>query len=58
MPGAWRNSTRLIAEQERVAEEIRPGASIKEAKEILNSDPGRQLKGTDALQGLDAGTVR
>ena len=41
---------RLIAEQERVAGEIRPGATIEEAKEILNSDPARQLKGTDALQ--------
>jgi uncharacterized protein (DUF885 family) len=41
---------RLIAEQERVASEIRPGASIKEAKEILSNDPSRQLKGTDALK--------
>jgi uncharacterized protein (DUF885 family) len=41
---------RLIAEQERVANEIRPGASVAEAKEILNSDPARQLKGTDALK--------
>ncbi|MGW9413316.1 DUF885 domain-containing protein [Arthrobacter cupressi] len=41
---------RLIAEQERVAEQIKPGASIEEAKEILNNDPARQIKGTDALQ--------
>jgi uncharacterized protein (DUF885 family) len=41
---------RLIAEQERVAGEIRPGASIEEAKEILDNDPSRQLKGTDALR--------
>ena len=41
---------RLIAEQERVAAEIRPGASVEEAKEILNSDPARQLQGTDALK--------
>jgi uncharacterized protein (DUF885 family) len=41
---------RLIAEQEHVAAEIRPGASVKEAKEILNSDPARQLEGTDALK--------
>ncbi|MBT2595443.1 DUF885 domain-containing protein [Arthrobacter sp. ISL-72] len=41
---------RLIAEQERVANEIRPGASVEEAKEILNTDPTRQLKGTDALK--------
>ncbi|MEK0155362.1 DUF885 domain-containing protein [Arthrobacter oryzae] len=41
---------RLIAEQERVADEIRPGASMEEAKAVLNSDPARQLKGTDALK--------
>lgn len=41
---------RLIAEQERVAAEIHPGASVEEAKEILNSDPARQLQGTDALK--------
>lgn len=41
---------RLIAEQETVAAAIKPGATIAEAKEILNSDPARQLKGTDALQ--------
>ena len=41
---------RLIAEQERVAGEIRPGATIEEAKEVLNNDPSRQLKGTGALQ--------
>lgn len=41
---------RIIAAQERVAAEVKPGASIAEAKEILNSDPARQLKGTDALK--------
>jgi len=41
---------RLIAEQEAVAEQIKPGASIAEAKGILNHDPARQLHGTDALQ--------
>lgn len=41
---------RLIAEQERVAGEILPGASVEEAKEILNNDPDRRLKGTDALK--------
>lgn len=41
---------RIIAEQERVAEEIRPGASIEEAKKILDNDPARRLKGTDALK--------
>ncbi|RZU62028.1 DUF885 domain-containing protein [Zhihengliuella halotolerans] len=41
---------RIIAEQRRAAEQIRPGASIAEAKAILNADPKRQLHGTDALR--------
>ena len=41
---------RLISEQERVAGAIKAGATVAEAKEILNNDPARQLKGTDALQ--------
>ncbi|UKA60039.1 DUF885 domain-containing protein [Arthrobacter sp. FW306-2-2C-D06B] len=41
---------RLIAEQERVAGQIKPGASIEEAKAILDNDPERQIKGTDALK--------
>ncbi|RAX47543.1 DUF885 domain-containing protein [Arthrobacter sp. AQ5-06] len=41
---------RLIAEQEKVASSIKPGAGIAEAKEVLNNDPARQLKGTAALK--------
>jgi len=41
---------RIIAEQEAVANEIEEGASIERAREILNSDPDRELHGTDALQ--------
>ncbi|QOD04601.1 DUF885 domain-containing protein [Pseudarthrobacter sp. BIM B-2242] len=41
---------RLIAEQEQVAAAIKPGATIAEAKTVLNNDPARQLKGTDALK--------
>lgn len=41
---------RLIAEQEQVAAAIKPGATIAEAKEILNNGPARQLKGTEALR--------
>ncbi|MCU1531749.1 MAG: hypothetical protein JWO49_1320 [Arthrobacter sp.] len=41
---------RIIAEQEEVAAEIRPGATIAEAKEILNNDPARQIRSTDALK--------
>jgi uncharacterized protein (DUF885 family) len=41
---------RIIAEQKQVAEQIAPGASIEEAKKILNEDPARQLHGTEALK--------
>ncbi len=41
---------RIIAEQKAVAEEIKPGATVAEAKEILDNDPARQLNGTEALQ--------
>ncbi len=41
---------RIIAEQQQVAEQIKPGASIEEAKAILNADPARKLHGTDALK--------
>jgi uncharacterized protein (DUF885 family) len=41
---------RLLAAQEQVAEQIRPGATVAEAKELLDADPARQLHGTDALK--------
>ena len=41
---------RIIAEQEQVAEQIRPGASIAEAKRALDENPARHLEGTDALR--------
>lgn len=49
---AWglRELARIVTEQEKVAEAIRPGASIDEAKEILNSDPERIIHGTEALR--------
>ncbi|GAA1409334.1 hypothetical protein AUR04nite_22380 [Glutamicibacter uratoxydans] len=40
----------IIAEQERTAQLIKPGATIEEAKQILNQDPARKLDGTDALK--------
>ncbi|WP_313813294.1 DUF885 domain-containing protein [Glutamicibacter sp.] len=40
----------IIAEQERTAQQIKPGASIEEAKQILNEDAARKLDGTDALK--------
>ena len=53
---------RIIAEQEAVASEIRPGASIEEAISVLDADPARQLHGTDALrewmQELSDGAVQ
>nr|WP_205834452.1 DUF885 domain-containing protein [Arthrobacter sp. SF27] len=41
---------RIIAEQEAVAGQIKPGASIDEAMAALDADEARQLHGTDALQ--------
>ena len=40
---------RIIAEQEAVAQAIEPGATITEAKALLNADPARQLHGTGEL---------
>lgn len=41
---------RIIAEQQRVAEQIKPGATIEQAKAVLNDDPHRKLHGTQALR--------
>ncbi|TAM69918.1 MAG: DUF885 domain-containing protein [Microbacteriaceae bacterium] len=41
---------RMVAEQEAIAREIKPGASVAEAIEFLDGDAGRKLAGTDALQ--------
>jgi uncharacterized protein (DUF885 family) len=41
---------RITAEMAVVAEQIRPGASISEAIELLDADPGYQLHGTDELK--------
>ena len=41
---------RVAAEQEAVANEIKPGASVQEAIEHLDGDPSRKLHGTDALR--------
>ncbi|WP_150309182.1 DUF885 domain-containing protein [Planctomonas psychrotolerans] len=41
---------RMVAEQEAIAREILPGASVLEAIEYLDNDPSRKLHGTDALQ--------
>jgi uncharacterized protein (DUF885 family) len=41
---------RMVAEQEAIAHEIKPGASVEEAVAFLEQDPSRKLHGTDALQ--------
>jgi uncharacterized protein (DUF885 family) len=41
---------RMTAEQEAIAREIVPGASVLEAIAFLDGDPTRKLHGTDALQ--------
>lgn len=41
---------RMTAEQEEVARQIEPGASVSRAIELLDADPARQLDGTDALR--------
>ncbi|TDN92984.1 DUF885 domain-containing protein [Microbacterium sp. BK668] len=41
---------RMVAEQESIANEIRPGASVEEAVALLEQDSSRKLHGTEALQ--------
>jgi uncharacterized protein (DUF885 family) len=41
---------RVVAEQNAVANEIKPGATVQEAIEFLDNDPKRKLHGTDELQ--------
>lgn len=41
---------RMVEEQESIADQIKPGASVLEAIEVLDADPARKLYGTDALQ--------
>ncbi|GAA1950510.1 DUF885 domain-containing protein [Microbacterium deminutum] len=41
---------RMVAEQESIANEIKPGASVEEAVAFLEQDESRKLHGTDALQ--------
>ena len=41
---------RMVEEQESIANQIKPGASVLEAIAFLDTDPSRKLHGTDALQ--------
>lgn len=47
---------RIVAAQRQDAEAIRPGASIEEARKVLNEDPARRLEGTEALRTWMQGT--
>ncbi|WP_349864652.1 DUF885 domain-containing protein [Leifsonia sp. WHRI 6310E] len=42
--------SRMVAEQEAIAREIKPSASVHEAIAFLDGDPARKLHGTDALK--------
>jgi uncharacterized protein (DUF885 family) len=41
---------RITAQMRQVAEQIKPGSTVKEAISILDADPAYLLQGTDALQ--------
>ncbi len=41
---------RMVSEQESIADQIKPGASVLEAIAFLDTDPSRKLHGTKALQ--------
>ena len=41
---------RIVAEQQVVAEQVLPGGTLKEAMSLLDDDPARTLRGTEALQ--------
>ncbi|PVW06696.1 DUF885 domain-containing protein [Microbacterium sp. Gd 4-13] len=41
---------RMVAEQESIANEILPGATVEEAVAFLENDPARKLHGTEELQ--------
>jgi uncharacterized protein (DUF885 family) len=49
---AWGQAelARITAEMEAVAAQIKPGATVKEAIDLLDADPAYQLHGTDELR--------
>lgn len=49
---AWgqQEVARITAEMEQVAEQVKPGSTVKEAIAALDADPAYQLHGTDALK--------
>lgn len=46
----WAELARIVAEKERVAEEIAPGEGVAGAMAALDADPARQIRGREALQ--------
>ena len=46
----WGEVERLDREMARVAQEIKPGASLDEVRYLLDTDPARSINGEDALQ--------
>jgi uncharacterized protein (DUF885 family) len=48
----WAELNRLEAEMSALAEQIVPGASVREVIEVLETDPARSLHGEDALRGF------
>ncbi|WP_249932990.1 DUF885 domain-containing protein [Blastococcus sp. CCUG 61487] len=46
----WAELARIVAEKERVAEQIAPGQGVAGAMAALDADPARILRGRDALQ--------
>jgi uncharacterized protein (DUF885 family) len=46
----WQELDRLEREKARIADQIKPGATVEEAIELLDADPSMKVDGTDALQ--------
>ncbi|MGY2066758.1 DUF885 domain-containing protein [Blastococcus sp. SYSU DS0619] len=46
----WAELARIVAEKERLAEEIAPGQGVAGAMAALDADPARMIRGRDALQ--------
>jgi uncharacterized protein (DUF885 family) len=46
----WAELARIVAEKERLAEEIAPGEGVAGAMAALDADPARLIRGRDALQ--------
>jgi uncharacterized protein (DUF885 family) len=46
----WGEVDRLDREMARVAQEIKPGASLDEVRHLLDTDPARSISGEDALR--------